>query len=90
MQIRPCKKSPNVRSCSDTYRAPNPKAHHRTARGAPCEIIGTEDRKIHKGSRLKDVLMENAIPSVEAGTVKEIKVQVNDKVATNQVLMVLE
>ena len=26
----------------------------------------------------------------EAGTVKEIKVRVNDKVATNQVLMVLE
>jgi biotin carboxyl carrier protein len=34
--------------------------------------------------------MENAIPSPEAGTVKKINVQVNDKVATNQVLMVLE
>jgi biotin carboxyl carrier protein len=34
--------------------------------------------------------MENAIPSPDAGTVKEIKVSVNDKVSTNQVLMVLE
>ncbi len=39
---------------------------------------------------LEAMKMENAIPSAEAGTVKEIKVQVNDKVATNQVLMVLE
>ena len=39
---------------------------------------------------LEAMKMENAIPSTEAGTVKEIKVQVNDKVATNQVLMVLE
>jgi biotin carboxyl carrier protein len=39
---------------------------------------------------LEAMKMENAIPSTEAGTVKEIKVQVDDKVATNQVLMVLE
>jgi biotin carboxyl carrier protein len=39
---------------------------------------------------LEAMKMENAIPSTEAGTVKEIKVQVNDKVATNQVLIVLE
>ena len=39
---------------------------------------------------LEAMKMENAIPSAEARTVKEIKVQVNDKVATNQVLMVLE
>lgn len=39
---------------------------------------------------LEAMKMENAIPSTEAGTVKEIKVKVNDKVATNQVLMVLE
>ena len=39
---------------------------------------------------LEAMKMENAIPSTEAGTVKEIKVQVDDKVATSQVLMVLE
>ena len=39
---------------------------------------------------LEAMKMENAIPSTEAGVVKEIKVQVNDKVATNQVLMVLD
>ncbi|UCF92255.1 MAG: acetyl-CoA carboxylase biotin carboxyl carrier protein subunit [Desulfobacterales bacterium] len=39
---------------------------------------------------LEAMKMENAIPSPEAGTVKEIKVKVNDTVATNQVLMVLE
>ena len=49
-----------------------------------------------EGVEYQDVLileamkMENAIPSTEAGTVKEIKVKVDDKVATNQVLMVLE
>jgi len=39
---------------------------------------------------LEAMKMENAIPSPEAGTVKEIKVKVDDKVSTNQVLMVLE
>jgi biotin carboxyl carrier protein len=39
---------------------------------------------------LEAMKMENAIPSIEAGTVKEIKVKVDDKVATDQVLMVLE
>ena len=39
---------------------------------------------------LEAMKMENAIPSPENGTVKEIKVKVNDKVATNDVLMVLE
>jgi biotin carboxyl carrier protein len=39
---------------------------------------------------LEAMKMENAIPAPVGGTVKEIKVQVNDKVATNQVLMVLD
>jgi acetyl-CoA carboxylase biotin carboxyl carrier protein len=39
---------------------------------------------------LEAMKMENAIPAPVGGTVKQIKVQVNDKVATNQVLMVLE
>ncbi|MGD2100018.1 MAG: acetyl-CoA carboxylase biotin carboxyl carrier protein subunit [Desulfobacterales bacterium] len=39
---------------------------------------------------LEAMKMENAIPTPEAGKVKEIKVKVDDKVATNQVLMVLE
>ena len=39
---------------------------------------------------LEAMKMENAIPSPEAGKIKEIKVKVDDKVATNQVLMVLE
>jgi len=34
--------------------------------------------------------MENAIPTPEAGKVKEIKVKKDDKVSTNQVLIVLE
>ena len=39
---------------------------------------------------LEAMKMENAIPSTEAGVVKEIKVKVDDTVATDQVLMVLE
>jgi len=39
---------------------------------------------------LEAMKMENAIPSNEAGVVKEIKVKVDDTVATDQVLMVLE
>jgi biotin carboxyl carrier protein len=39
---------------------------------------------------LEAMKMENAIPTPEAGKVKEIKVKVEDKVSTNQVLMVLE
>jgi biotin carboxyl carrier protein len=39
---------------------------------------------------LEAMKMENAIPSPEAGKVKEIKVKVEDKVSTDQVLMVLE
>lgn len=39
---------------------------------------------------LEAMKMENAIPTPEAGKVKEIKVKVDDKVSTNQVLMVLE
>ena len=39
---------------------------------------------------LEAMKMENAIPSPEAGVVKEIKVKVDDKVSTNQVLIVLE
>lgn len=39
---------------------------------------------------LEAMKMENAIPTPEAGKVKEIKVKVDDKVSTNQVLMILE
>ena len=39
---------------------------------------------------LEAMKMENAIPTPEAGKVKEIKVKVDDKVSTNQVLMLLE
>ena len=39
---------------------------------------------------LEAMKMENAIPTPEAGKVKEIKVKVDDKVSTDQVLMVLE
>ena len=39
---------------------------------------------------LEAMKMENAIPTTVAGTVKSISVQVNDKVATEQVLMVIE
>jgi biotin carboxyl carrier protein len=39
---------------------------------------------------LEAMKMENAIPTPEAGKVKEIKVKVEDKVSTDQVLMVLE
>ena len=39
---------------------------------------------------LEAMKMENAIPTPEAGKVKEIKVRKDDKVSTNQVLMVLE
>jgi biotin carboxyl carrier protein len=39
---------------------------------------------------LEAMKMENAIPTPEAGIVKEIKVKVDDKVSTDQVLMVLE
>ena len=39
---------------------------------------------------LEAMKMENAIPSAEGGVIKEIKVKVDDTVATDQVLMVLE
>jgi len=39
---------------------------------------------------LEAMKMENAIPTPEAGKVKEIKVKKDDKVSTNQVLMVVE
>jgi biotin carboxyl carrier protein len=52
--------------------------------------VGDEVLEYQEVLILEAMKMENAIPSTEAGTVKEIKVQVNDKVATNQVLMVLE
>ena len=52
--------------------------------------VGDEVLEYKEVLILEAMKMENAIPSAEAGTVKEIKVNVNDKVATNQVLMVLE
>ncbi len=39
---------------------------------------------------LEAMKMENAIPTTVAGTVKSINVKENDKVATEQVLMVIE
>ena len=39
---------------------------------------------------LEAMKMENAIPTTVAGTVKSISVQTDDKVATEQVLMVIE
>ena len=39
---------------------------------------------------LEAMKMENAIPTPEACKVKKIKVKVDDKVSTDQVLMVLE
>jgi len=39
---------------------------------------------------LEAMKMENAIPSTDAGTVKEIKVTKDQNVNTNDVLMVLE
>jgi biotin carboxyl carrier protein len=39
---------------------------------------------------LEAMKMENAIPTPESGKIKEIKVKVDDKVSTDQVLMVLE
>jgi len=39
---------------------------------------------------LEAMKMENAIPTNVAGTVKSISIKENDKVATEQVLMVIE
>jgi biotin carboxyl carrier protein len=39
---------------------------------------------------LEAMKMENPIPAPEAGKVKSINVKIDDKVATDQVLMVLE
>lgn len=39
---------------------------------------------------LEAMKMENAIPTTIAGTVKSISIKENDKVATEQVLMVIE
>ena len=52
--------------------------------------VGDEVLEYQEVLILEAMKMENAIPSSEAGTVKDIKVKVDDKVATNQVLMVLE
>ena len=52
--------------------------------------VGEEVLEYQEVLILEAMKMENAIPSAEAGTVKEIKVKVDDKVSTEQVLMVLE
>ena len=52
--------------------------------------VGEEILEYQEVLILEAMKMENAIPSAEAGTVKEIKVKVDDKVSTEQVLMVLE
>ena len=52
--------------------------------------VGDEVLEYQEVLILEAMKMENAIPSAEAGTIKEIKVKVDDKVSTDQVLMVLE
>jgi biotin carboxyl carrier protein len=52
--------------------------------------VGDEVLEYQEVLILEAMKMENAIPSPEGGVVKEIKVKVDDKVATNDVLMVLE
>jgi len=52
--------------------------------------VGDEVLEYQEVLMLEAMKMENAIPSPEAGVVKEIKVKVDDKVSTDQVLMVLE
>ena len=52
--------------------------------------VGDEVLEYQEVLILEAMKMENAIPSPEGGGVKEIKVKVDDKVATNDVLMVLE
>jgi biotin carboxyl carrier protein len=52
--------------------------------------VGDEVLEYQEVLILEAMKMENAIPSPEAGVVKEINVKVDDKVSTNQVLMVLE
>ena len=51
---------------------------------------GDEVLEYQEGVILEAMKMENAIPTPEAGKVKEIKVKKDDKVSTNQVLIVLE
>jgi methylmalonyl-CoA carboxyltransferase small subunit len=61
--------------------------------GTIIEILVSEGEEVLEYQEvliLEAMKMENAIPSPEAGTVKEIKVNVNDKVSTDQVLMILE
>jgi biotin carboxyl carrier protein len=61
--------------------------------GTIIEILVREGEEILEYQEvliLEAMKMENAIPSPDAGTVKEIKVKVDDKVSTDQVLMVLE
>ena len=52
--------------------------------------VGDEVLEYQEVLILEAMKMGNAIPSPEGGVVKEIKVKVDDKVATNDVLMVLE
>ena len=61
--------------------------------GKVIDILVTEGEDVLEYQEvliLEAMKMENAIPSPEAGKVKEIKVKKDDSVATNQVLMVLE
>lgn len=52
--------------------------------------VGDEVLEYQEVAILEAMKMENAIPSTEAGTVKEIKVKKDDTVQTSQVLMILE
>jgi len=52
--------------------------------------VGDEVLEYQEVAILEAMKMENAIPSTESGTVKEIKVKKDDTVQTSQVLMILE
>ena len=51
---------------------------------------GEEVVEMQEVAILEAMKMENAIPTTEAGTVKSISVKVDDKVATEQVIMTIE
>jgi biotin carboxyl carrier protein len=52
------------------------------------EVLEYQEVVILEAMKMENAM--NAIPTPEAGKVKEIKVKVEDKVSTNQVLIVLE
>lgn len=61
--------------------------------GTIIQILVTEGETVAEMQEvaiLEAMKMENAIPTTIAGTVKSISISENDKVATEQVLMVIE